>query len=75
MPDPRTCAVCGSKIIWYEGANGGIVALNPEAHAEGLYALVSGLACFVDLLGEKRSEMLGGLRYMDHALTCKPKAS
>lgn len=72
MPDPRACAVCGKEIIWYETSFGGIVAVDKEPVERGQYALVDGLACLIELLGEKASAMLEGPKYGNHVLTCKP---
>lgn len=74
MADPRECAVCGKSITWHEDASGGIVALDRNPLVQGgRYAIIDGLAVWLDSLNEPKQAMLAGPLYADHLATCKPK--
>ncbi len=74
MPDPRACAVCGQRIIWFEHGET-ILALDSTPDLEGQYVIVDGKAIFIDMIHEKAQAMLDSPKFQNHVLTCKPPKS
>ena len=68
MPEPANCRSCGALITWVRTTTGALMPLDADPVAGGNIVIKDGIAH--TLKGDLFEEMLDGLRYQSHFVSC-----